>query len=194
MSDDDRGNVAAALTAISDAPIYIDDTQSQCVSQIRSKCRKLKQENGIGLVFIDYVQLIRGGYRSDIVTWGVAQDLKALAVELDCPVIVLSQLRRAVENRSDHRPILSDFRFTGDKYLDVGFLPGLISHSKKAIPESAGIDEYADVVLFLYRNDYYNPDSGNKGIAELITAKHPSGKTGTSKLYFQSEYARFNNV
>ena len=198
LNNFDRTLIASALMAISNAPIYIDDTPGQHISSICSKCRKLKQENGLGLIIIDYVQLITGTYGLGI-SWGqeirkIVQELKALAAELNCPIVVLSQLSRAPENRSDHRPILSDLWFTGDKNIDIGFLPGLLSHSKHTMQESEGIEQDADVVCFLYRDEHYHPDTDKKGITEVITAKYSGGNLGKIELLFIKKYARFESL
>ena len=133
---------------LSEAPIYIDDTPGITVTEIRAKCRKLKMEKNIGLVVIDYLQLIQGtGKRNasrEQEISEISRSLKILAKELDVPVIALSQLSRAAEARADHRPMLSDLR------------------------ESGAIEQDADIVMFLYRDDYYNPDSGSTGTVELL--------------------------
>ena len=141
--------------------------------EIRAKCRKLKMEKNIGLVVIDYLQLVQGNKRSSSREQEISEisrSLKILAKEIDVPVIALSQLSRAPEQRPDHRPMLSDLR------------------------ESAAIEQDADIVMFLYRDDYYNPDSEKKNIAEVIIAKHRGGSTGTVELLWLGNYTKFANL
>jgi len=159
---------------LSEAPIYIDDTPGITITEIRARCKKLKLEKNIGLVVIDYLQLIQGsGKRNSSREQEISEisrSLKILAKELDVPVIALSQLSRAAETRQDHRPMLSDLR------------------------ESGAIEQDADIVMFLYRDEYYNPDSPDKNIAELILAKHRAGSTGTVKLLWFGNYTKFENM
>lgn len=158
---------------LSEGTLWIDDTPGISVSEVRSKCRKLKIERGLGLVIIDYLQLMQGSSHAESRQQEVAEisrSLKALAREMDCPVLALSQLSRAVEGRNDKRPMLSDLR------------------------ESGSIEQDADLVMFIYRDDYYNHDSPDKGVAEVIIAKHRKGATGTVKLKSQLEYTRFSNL
>ena len=141
--------------------------------EIRAKCRKLKLEKNIGLVIIDYLQLIQGSGKTNSREQEIAEisrSLKILAKELDVPVIALSQLSRAVEARPDHRPMLSDLR------------------------ESGSIEQDADIVMFLYRDDYYNEDSEKKNIAEVIIAKQRAGSTGTVDLAWLGQYTKFANL
>ena len=159
---------------MSDAEIYIDDTPGISVMEIRAKCRKLKLEKNIGMVVIDYLQLVQGsnkrnGSREQEIS-EISRSLKILAKELNVPVIALSQLSRAVEQRPDHRPMLSDLR------------------------ESGAIEQDADIVMFLYRDDYYNQDSEKKDIAEVILAKHRGGSTGTIELLWMGNYTKFANL
>ena len=163
-----------ATGPLSEAPIYIDDTPGISIMEIRAKCRKLKLEKDIGLVVIDYLQLIqgtgkRGASREQEIS-EISRSLKILAKELDVPVVALSQLSRASEQRQDHRPMLSDLR------------------------ESGAIEQDADIVMFLYRDDYYNPDSEKKNITEIIIAKHRSGSTGTIELRWLNNYTKFANI
>ena len=174
MEEDDWVKLATALGPLSEAPIYIDDTAGITMNEIRAKCRKLKIEKNIGLVVIDYLQLIqasgrRNGSREQEIS-EISRSLKILAKELDIPVIAISQLSRAAESRSDHRPMLSDLR------------------------ESGAIEQDADIVMFLYRDDYYNPDSEKKNIAEVTLAKHRSGSTGTVELLWLGNYTKFVNI
>lgn len=159
---------------LSEAPIYIDDTPGITITEIRARCRKLKLEKKIGLVVIDYLQLIqasgkRNASREQEIS-EISRSLKILAKELDIPVVALSQLSRAAEARQDHRPMLSDLR------------------------ESGAIEQDADIVMFLYRDDYYNPDSEKKNIAEVTLAKHRSGSTGTVELLWLGNYTKFVNI
>ena len=174
IEEDDWVKLATALGPLSEAPIYIDDTAGITVAEIRAKCRKLKLEKNIGLVVIDYLQLIQGsGKRNSSREQEISEisrSLKILAKELDIPVIALSQLSRAAEQRQDHRPMLSDLR------------------------ESGAIEQDADIVMFLYRDDYYNPDTEKKNIAEIILAKHRAGSTGTVELLWMGNYTKFANI
>ena len=173
IDEEDWIKLATALGPLSEAPIYIDDTPGISVAEIRAKCRKLKLEKNIGLVVIDYLQLIQGSGKRNASREQeiseISRSLKILAKELDVPVIALSQLSRAAEARQDHRPMLSDLR------------------------ESGAIEQDADIVMFLYRDDYYNPDSEKKNIAEVILAKHRAGSTGTVELLWMGNYAKFAN-
>ena len=174
IEGDDWVKLATALGPLSEAPIYIDDTPGITVTEIRAKCRKLKLEKNIGLIVIDYLQLIQGtGKRNasrEQEISEISRSLKILAKELDVPVIALSQLSRAAEQRADHRPMLSDLR------------------------ESGAIEQDADIVMFLYRDDYYNPDTEKKNIAEVIMAKHRAGSTGTVELLWLGNYTKFVNM
>ena len=174
IEEDDWTKLATALGPLSEAPIYIDDTAGITVAEIRAKCRKLKLEKNIGLVVIDYLQLIQGSGKKNTnreqEISEISRSLKIMAKELDVPVVALSQLSRAAEQRQDHRPMLSDLR------------------------ESGAIEQDADIVMFLYRDDYYNPDSEKKNIAEIILAKHRSGSTGTVELLWMGNYTKFANI
>ena len=174
IEEDDWVKLATALGPLSEAPIYIDDTAGISVAEIRAKCRKLKLEKNIGLVVIDYLQLIQGSGKRNASREQeiseISRSLKILAKELDIPVIALSQLSRAAEQRADHRPMLSDLR------------------------ESGAIEQDADIVMFLYRDDYYNPDTEKKNIAEVILAKHRAGSTGTVELLWMGNYTKFANI
>ena len=175
LEEDDWNKLAGVVGPISDSGIYIDDTPGISIMEIRTKCRKLKMEKDIGLIVIDYIQLIQGsgnrknGSREQEIA-EISRTLKILAKELNVPVVALSQLSRAVEQRPDHRPMLSDLR------------------------ESGSIEQDADIVIFLYRDDYYNPDSEDKDIAEVIIAKHRGGSTGTVKLLWMGNYTKFVNL
>ncbi|MBR3162609.1 MAG: replicative DNA helicase [Clostridia bacterium] len=174
LEEDDWVKLAETIGPLSEAEIYIDDTPGISVMEIRAKCRKLKLEKNIGMVVIDYLQLVqasskRFGSREQEIS-EISRSLKVLAKELDVPVIALSQLSRAVEQRPDHRPMLSDLR------------------------ESGAIEQDADIVMFLYRDDYYNEDSEKKDIAEVIIAKHRAGSTGTVELLWLGNYTKFVNL
>jgi len=174
LNEEEWGKLAQTSGELANAKIYVDDTPGLNVMEIRARSRKLKLEKGIGLIVIDYLQLIsgnarRGGSREQEIA-EISRSLKILAKELDVPVIALSQLSRAVEARPDHRPMLSDLR------------------------ESGSIEQDADVVMFIYRDDYYNEDSEKKGIAEVIIAKQRSGSTGTVELAWLPSYTKFANL
>ncbi|MDF2986468.1 MAG: replicative helicase [Eubacterium sp.] len=174
LEDNDWQKVARALGPLSEAPIFIDDTPGISITEIRAKCRRLKLEHNLGLVVIDYLQLMQGSKsksenRQQEIS-EISRSLKILAKEINVPVICLSQLSRAAETRTDHRPILSDLR------------------------ESGAIEQDADIVMFLYRDDYYNPDTEKKNIAEVILAKHRSGSTGTVELVWLGQYTKFANL
>lgn len=162
LDENDWMKLANSIGPISDSNIYIDDTAGISITEIRAKARKLKLEKDIGLIIVDYLQLIQGtgkkGSSREQEISEISRMLKMLAKELDIPVIALSQLSRAVESRPDKRPMLSDLR------------------------ESGAIEQDADIILFLYRDDYYNQDSEKKDIAELILAKHRGGSLGTVEL------------
>ena len=174
LEENDWTKLAEAIGPLSEAEIYIDDTPGININEIRAKCRKLKLEKNIGMVVIDYLQLIQGtnkrnGSREQEIS-EISRSLKILAKELNVPVIALSQLSRAAEQRPDHRPMLSDLR------------------------ESGAIEQDADIVMFLYRDDYYNKDSEKKDIAEVIIAKHRGGSTGTVELLWLGNYTKFVNL
>jgi len=173
IDDEDWTKLAGTIGRLSDAPIYIDDTPGITITEIRAKCRKLKLERDIGLVVIDYLQLISGsgkaGSREQEIS-EISRSLKILAKELNIPVIALSQLSRGAEKREDKRPMLSDLR------------------------ESGAIEQDADIVMFLYRDDYYNEDSDKKNVAEVIVAKQRSGSTGTVELAWLPSYTKFGNL
>ena len=175
IEEEDWMKLAGALGPLSEAEIYIDDTPGISITEIRAKCRKLKLEKNIGLIVIDYLQLVQGsgskraGSREQEIS-EISRSLKILAKEINVPVIALSQLSRAPEQRPDHRPMLSDLR------------------------ESGAIEQDADIVMFLYRDDYYNEDSEKKNIAEVILAKHRSGSTGTVELLWLGNYTKFANI
>ena len=174
IDDEEWGKLAAASGELSEANIYIDDTPGISIMEIRAKCRKMKIEKNIGLVVIDYLQLVQGsgkrGSSREQEIAEISRSLKILAKEINVPVIALSQLSRAPEQRPDHRPMLSDLR------------------------ESGSIEQDADIVMFLYRDDYYNEDSEKKNVAEVIIAKHRAGSTGTVELLWLGNYTKFANM
>ncbi|MDX6387549.1 MAG: replicative helicase [Gaiellaceae bacterium] len=175
LAVDDWPRLTAACDKLAKAPIYVDDTGSITMMEIRSKLRRLKMKQpNLGLVIIDYLQLMTSGTNVENRVQEVSQisrALKVLARDLDVPIIALSQLSRAVEQRHDKRPILSDLR------------------------ESGSIEQDADLVMFVYRDEYYNPEeTESAGIAELLLAKHRNGATGIEKLAFQKRYAKFADL
>src|ERR1700704_2894950 len=177
LGERDWGRLSQAIGSLSEAKIFIDDTASIGVLEMRAKCRRLASEHGLNLVIVDYIQLMQGRGRFENRTLEVAaisRSLKGLAKELRVPIVVLSQLSRAPEARSDHRPQLSDLR------------------------ESGALEQDADVVVFIYREDLYadknDPAADNQGVAELIIGKQRNGPTGIVKLAFIREFTRFENL
>ncbi len=168
----DWTKLSSAADVLSKSKIFIDDSAGLNIMELRAKARQLKSENNIDLLIVDYIQLLNAGTRSENrqqeISY-ISRSLKALAKELDIPILCLSQLSRAVENRTNHRPIMSDLR------------------------ESGAIEQDADVVLFVYRQYVYTEADEDKGLAEIIIAKHRNGPTGTAKVTFIDEYARFEN-
>lgn len=172
LQDDEWSNLLNGAAILNESPIYIDDTPGISVAEMKAKCRKLKLEKGLDLILIDYLQLMSGNGGNESRQQEISEisrSLKALAREMESPVIALSQLSRACEARADHRPMLSDLR------------------------ESGAIEQDADVVMFLYRDEYYNKDSEDKGLAELIIAKQRNGPTGTVVLSWFGEFTKFMN-
>ncbi len=175
LADEEWGKLTESTILLGESPLVIDDTPGISIAQLRSKCRKLKLENNLGLVIIDYLQLMSGSgsrkneSRQQEIS-DISRSLKALAREIDCPVIALSQLSRAVESREDKRPMLSDLR------------------------ESGAIEQDADVVMFIYRDEYYHKDSEEKGVTEIIIGKQRNGPTCTIKLKWLAEYTKFANL
>ena len=172
LAEDEWDKIADSTETIAEAPLFIDDNSAITIADLRSKCRKLKQNNDLSLIIIDYLQLMsttkhvesRQQFISDM-----SRSLKVLARELDVPVIALSQLNRAVDSRPDHKPVLADLR------------------------ESGAIEQDADVVMFIYRDDYYNPDTEKKGIADIIIAKQRKGSVGSVELVWLQDYTNFAN-
>ncbi|WP_058830905.1 replicative DNA helicase [Paenibacillus polymyxa] len=171
--DDDWAKLTMGIAALSEAEIYIDDTPGITVADIRAKCRRLKAEKGLGMIVIDYLQLIHGrgkaGENRQQEVSEISRTLKQIARELEVPVIALSQLSRGVEQRQDKRPMMSDLR------------------------ESGSIEQDADIVAFLYRDDYYNQETEKKNIIEIIIAKQRNGPVGTVELVFLKNYNKFAN-
>ncbi|MDP3791197.1 MAG: replicative DNA helicase [Candidatus Omnitrophota bacterium] len=173
LSQADWPRLVTAAGKLSEAPIFIDDTPGISVMELRAKARRLKAQHDIQMIVLDYLQLMQGNYKSDNRQQEISEisrSLKALARELNVPLIAISQLSRAVEQRSDHRPQLSDLR------------------------ESGAIEQDADLVVLLLREEYYNPTDENKGIAEVIIAKQRNGPVGSFNLTFIGEYMRFENL
>lgn len=174
LSDSDWDAVVEGIGVIGNSKLIIDDTPGITLMELRSKCRKMKLEYGLNAVIIDYLQLMsgsgKGGDNRQQEISEISRSLKALARELNAPVIALSQLSRACETRQDHRPMLSDLR------------------------ESGAIEQDADVVMFLYRDDYYNKDTDMPNIAEVIIAKQRNGPIGTVNLVWRPEYTKFANM
>jgi replicative DNA helicase len=174
IGKDDFRKLIDALGRTTQAPIFIDDSSTLTVMEMRAKCRRLKAEHGLSLIIVDYLQLMSGYGRSENRNQeisGISRGLKALAKELSVPVIALSQLSRAPEQRQgDHKPQLSDLR------------------------ESGSIEQDADLVMFIYREEVYKPSEENAGLAELIIAKQRNGPTGIVKLAFLREYTRFETL
>jgi replicative DNA helicase len=169
LEDRDWENIAKASGPLAAAKIFIDDTAGTSVMDMRSKCRKLKMEHGIDMIVIDYLQLMSGSNpenRQQEVS-EISRSIKALAKEMKCPVIALSQLSRGPEQRADHRPMLSDLR------------------------ESGSIEQDADIVMFLYRDEYYNKETEDKNVAECIISKQRNGPVGTVKLAWIGQFSKF---
>jgi replicative DNA helicase len=175
LSDRDFQRLADTAGRMSDARIFIDDNADLTVMELRSRARRLTAEHDLGLLVIDYLQLMSAGTRSTSENRqqeisAISRGLKALARELDIPVLVLSQLSRAVESRPNKRPMLSDLR------------------------ESGAIEQDADLVMFIYRDEYYDQQSEKHGIAEVIIGKQRNGPTGTTELQFHNAHVRFNDL
>ena len=174
LATSDWPRLTAAAGKLSEAPIFIDDSPAISVMELRAKARRLKAHHDIQMIVLDYMQLMRGSTMSaesrQQEISEISRSLKALARELSVPVVAISQLSRAVESRTDHRPQLSDLR------------------------ESGAIEQDADVVVLILREEYYNPTPDNQGMAEVIIAKQRNGPVGTLKLAFIKEYTRFENI
>ncbi len=174
LSEDDWSRISQAIGRLASAPIWIDDNPNLTVMEIRAKARRLKSQVGtLGMVVVDYLQLMTGRTRAEnrqVEVSEMSRGLKILARELECPVVALSQLSRQLELRSDKRPMLADLR------------------------ESGSIEQDADVVMFIYRDDVYHPDSPDRGQAEIIVSKHRNGPTGVTRLAFLEQFTRFANM
>jgi len=172
LTDNDFQKIGEAMAKLSEAPLYFDDSVGMNVMEMRTKARRLQSEHGLGLVIIDYLQLMSGNGSKNRVeeVSDISRSLKGLARELNVPVIALSQLSRAVESRPDRRPQLSDLR------------------------ESGSIEQDADVVMFIYRDDYYDKDTDRKNIADVLIRKHRNGPVGQVELYFKPEQMLFSNL
>ncbi|MCH5377773.1 MAG: replicative DNA helicase [Planctomycetes bacterium] len=170
LHDDEWPRFADAIGHLSDLPIYIDDTPSISVLQLRTKCRRLASERPLEMVFVDYLQLMNSDIHSDNRVQEVSyisRSLKGIARELDIPLMTASQLSRAVEQRTDKKPVLSDLR------------------------ESGSLEQDADIVMFIYRDELYNENTEQPNIADLLISKHRSGPTGTVQLYFNKRLTQF---
>ncbi len=173
IQSDDWYKIAEAVSSLSEAPIYIDDKSSITIPELRAKCRRLKKDKDLGLVVIDYLQLMNGNTRNENRQQeisAISRALKGLARELNVPVVALSQLSRAVEQRKPPKPMLSDLR------------------------ESGAIEQDADLVCFLYREEYYNPETDKRGQAEVIIAKQRNGSVGTVNLSWLGQYTKFASL
>ena len=175
LEEKEWGDLIDTANRLSAAPLYIDDTPGITVMELRSKARRLKAEHGLSLIVIDYLQLMQGrasksGDNRQQEISEISRSLKALARELNVPVIALSQLSRSVESRQIKRPMLSDLR------------------------ESGSLEQDADIVMFLYREDYYDPETENKNITEVIIAKHRNGPVDTVDLTFLKQFTKFGNL
>ena len=173
LDDNEIEYIMESAVNLGSSKLIIDDTSGISVSELRTKCRKYKIENDLKLVIIDYLQLMSGGGRNESRQQeisDISRSLKSLAREINVPVVALSQLSRAVEKRDDHRPMLSDLR------------------------ESGAIEQDADVVMFLYREDYYNKDTERKNIAEVIVAKQRNGPIKTTELVWNPQFTKFRNM
>ncbi len=173
LEDEDWPRVTSAVTLLQSAPIYIDDTPSLTPTDLRARARRLMREHGLGMIVVDYLQLMRapgsGDNRANEIA-DISRNMKALAKELEVPVIALSQLNRSLEQRPNKRPVMSDLR------------------------ESGSIEQDADLILFLYRDEVYNEDSPDRGTAEIIIGKQRNGPIGTVRASFRGEYTRFENL
>ncbi len=172
LTDDDWPRITSAVHMLSEAKIFVDDTPALSPSEVRARARRIKRQHGLGLIVIDYLQLmqIAGGSENRATEISeISRGLKALAKELKVPVIALSQLNRSLEQRTDKRPIMSDLR------------------------ESGAIEQDADLIVFIYRDEVYNEDSPDKGTAEIIIGKQRNGPIGKSVLTFLGQYTKFEN-
>ncbi len=173
LNDDDWPRLTSAIALLNEAPLFIDDTPALTVTELRARARRLKREHGLSLIVIDYIQLMQGSGKASenraTEISEISRSLKSLAKELDVPLIALSQLNRSLEQRPNKRPVMSDLR------------------------ESGAIEQDADLIVFIYRDEVYNEDSPEKGKAEIIIGKQRNGPIGTVALTFQGKYTRFEN-
>ncbi len=173
LNDDDWPRLTSAIALLNEAPLFIDDTPALTTTELRARARRLKRDHGLSLIVIDYIQLMQGSNKSNenraTEVSEISRSLKALAKELDVPVVALSQLNRSLEQRPNKRPVMSDLR------------------------ESGAIEQDADLIVFIYRDEVYNEDSTDKGKAEIIIGKQRNGPIGTVALTFQGQYTRFEN-
>ncbi|MBX7143048.1 MAG: replicative DNA helicase [Oligoflexia bacterium] len=173
LGERDFPRLVDAASRIADAPVFIDDTPAITVTELRAKARRLHLENPLSLIVVDYLQLMRSpaySHAREQEISDISRSLKALAKELSIPILALSQLNRSVESRTDKRPLMSDLR------------------------ESGAIEQDADLIMFIYRDEVYNEESPDKGVAELIISKHRSGPIGTVRVAFSAEFTRFDNL
>jgi len=175
LAEDEWGRLAEAVDRLSKAQVFIDETAALTVAELRARARRMARQFGgtLGLIVVDYLQLMSGSSSSEenraTELGEISRGLKALAKELQCPVLALSQLNRSVESRNDKRPMMSDLR------------------------ESGAIEQDADVIMFIYRDEYYNKESKEPGVAEINIAKQRNGPTGTTRLTFLKPLTRFEN-
>jgi replicative DNA helicase len=173
LSDSDWTKLARKMSAVSEAPLFIDDSPNLTLMEIRAKCRRLKQRHDLKMVIVDYLQLMSSGRKVESRQQEVSEfsrSLKLLAKELNIPVVAISQLNRGPEQRQDKRPLLADLR------------------------ESGSLEQDSDVVVLIHREDAYERDSARAGEADLIVAKHRNGPTGTITVAFQGHYSRFKDM
>jgi replicative DNA helicase len=173
LAQHDFPRLVSAASKIAEAPIFIDDTPALPINELRAKCRRLHREHKLSLIVVDYLQLMRSpaymNSREQEIA-DISRSLKGLAKELNVPVVALSQLNRSLEQRNDKRPMMSDLR------------------------ESGAIEQDADIIMFIYRDEVYNAETPDKGIAEIIIGKHRSGPTGVVRLAFSGDITRFDNL
>jgi replicative DNA helicase len=173
LTERDFARIVDGASRISEADIFIDDTPALTITELRAKARRLHRDHPLGLVIVDYLQLLRSpaySHSREQEISDISRSLKALAKELNVPVVALSQLNRSVESRNDKRPMTSDLR------------------------ESGAIEQDADIIMFIYRDEVYNKESPDKGVAEIIIGKQRTGPTGTVRVAFSGEYTRFDNL
>jgi replicative DNA helicase len=173
LSERDFARIVDGASRLSEAEIFIDDTPAITITELRAKARRLHRDHQLGAVIVDYLQLLRSpaySHSREQEISDISRSLKALAKELNVPVVALSQLNRSVESRTDKRPMMADLR------------------------ESGAIEQDADLIMFIYRDEVYNKESPDKGVAEIIISKHRSGPTGAVRVAFSGEFTRFDNL